>query len=150
MELLVGIVVLLALVFCLTGELGAVITAFAWIVVLFSFALLGFFVYFLCSMLRGEKRTARFVRFGKSGRDGFERAVYEIGGEEFSSVFPAEPLFRPRLYRAEQSVPVRFSAKKGRLYDRWTCVTIWLGTAAFLTLSPLLLWGMLGLTRLLP
>lgn len=150
MELLVGIVVLLALVFCLTGELGAVVTAFAWIVILFSFALLGFFVYFLCLMLRGEKRTACFVRFEKSGRDGFERAVYEIGGEEFPAVFPAEPLFRPRLYRAGKPVSVRFSEKKGRLYDRWTCVTIWLGTAAFLTLSPLLLWGMLGLTRLLP
>lgn len=150
MELLVGIVVLLALVFCLTGELGAVVTAFAAIVILFSFVLLGFFVFFLCAMLRAEKQTARFVRFEKGGRDSFEHAVYEIGGEEFPAVFPAEPLFRSRLYRKERPVSVRLSRKKGRLYDRQTRVTIRIGTAAFLVLSPLLLWGMLDLTRLLP
>ncbi|MCM1463260.1 MAG: hypothetical protein NC084_11215 [Bacteroides sp.] len=148
MEIFVGIAVLLTLVFCLTGELGAALMVFAGIVILFLWLLLGFFLYFFFTMLRAGKRSARFARFERDERVGFERAVYEVEGEEIPAVFPAEPILRARLYRPERPSAIRLSAKKKRLYDRPTCATVCLGTAAFLILSPLTTWGMLLLLGL--
>lgn len=145
MEILAGIFVILVLIFCVTGELGAVFAAVLGLIVFFSFAVLGFFCFFFFGMLFAEKTTARFLRIEKSGRGGFERAVYEVNGGEFPDAFPAEPIFRDRLYRGDREIPIRFSVKRKTVYDRNTAVTICCGLAAFLPLSGWLAWSVLGM-----
>lgn len=135
MEIFVGIAVLLALIFCATGEPGAVVAAVVGLIVLFSLAMLGFFLFFLFAMLGAKKKSARFLRIEKSGRGGFERAVYEVDGAEYADAFPAEPILRSRIYRTDRTVALRFSEKKKTVYDRNTAVTVWCGLAAFLPLS---------------
>ena len=141
MEILVGIIVLLTLIFCVTGEVGAVISAILALIVLFSLAVLGFFLIALCHMLHAEKKSARFLRIERSGHGGFERAVYEVDGGEYPDAFPAEPVFRDRLYRMDRAVKLRFSEKRKTVYDRNTVVTVWCGLAAFLPLSVWLMYA---------
>lgn len=141
MEILVGIIVLLALIFCVTGEIGSVVAAVLALIVLFSLAVLGFFLFFLCRVLSAEKKSARFLRIERSGRGGFERAVYEVDGGEYPDAFPAEPIFRGRLYRTDRAVKLRFSEKRKTVYDRNTVVTVWCGLAAFLPLSVWLVYA---------
>ncbi len=143
MEILVGLIVLLALIFCVTGEIGAVVSAVLALIVLFSLAVLGFFLIALCQMLRAEKKSARFLRIERGGRGGFERAVYEVDGGEVPDAFPAEPVFRGRLYRTDRAVKLRFSEKRKTVFDRNTVVTIWCGLAAFLPLSVWLVYAAL-------
>lgn len=135
MEILVGIIVLLTLIFCVTGEVGAVISAVLALIVLFSFAVLVFFLIALFHMLCAEKKSARFLRIERGGRGGFERAVYEVDGGEVPDAFPAEPIFRGRLYRTDRAVKLRYSEKRKMVYDRNTVVTVWCGLAAFLPFS---------------
>lgn len=141
MEILVGLVVLLVLIFCVTGEIGAVVSAVLALIVLFSLAVLGFFLIALFHMLRAEKKSARFLRIERGGRGGFERAVYEVDGGEVPDAFPAEPIFRKRLYRPDRAVKLRFSEKRKAVFDRNTVVTIWCGLAAFLPLSVWLVYA---------
>lgn len=141
MEILMGIAVLLALIFCVTGEVGAVAAAVLGLIVLFSLAVLGFFLTALFRMLRAEKKCARFVRIERGGRGGFERAVYEVNGGEVPDAFPAEPILRGRLYRSDRKTVLRFSEKRKTVYDRNTAVTIGCGLAAFLPLSGWLVYA---------
>lgn len=145
MEILVGLIVLLALIFCVTGEVGAVVSAVLALIVLFSLAVLGFFLIVLVQMLRAEKKSARFLRIERGGRAGFERAVYEVDGGEVPDAFPAEPVFRDRLYRTDRAVKLRFSEKRKTVYDRNTIVTVWCGLAAFLPLSVWLVYAVVGM-----
>lgn len=145
MEILVGLIVLLALIFCVTGEVGAVVSAVLALIVLFSLAVLGFFLIALVHMLRAEKKSARFLRIERGGRVGFERAVYEVDGGEVPDAFPAEPVFRDRLYRTDRAVKLRFSEKRKTVYDRNTVVTVWCGLVAFLPLSVWLVYAVVGM-----
>lgn len=145
MEILVGLIVLLALIFCVTGEVGAVFSVVLALIVLFSLAVLSFFLTAFFHMLRAEKKSARFLRIERGGRVGFERAVYEVDGGEVPDAFPAEPIFRGRLYRTDRAVTLRFSEKRKTVYDRNTAVTVWCGLAAFLPLSVWLVCAAVGM-----
>ncbi len=131
MELLAGIAVLLALVFCLTGQWSAVVIAAAGIAVLFVFLLFGFFLFFLFRVARFEKRTGQFLRIEKNEKKKFETAVYQVDDAEYTDIFPAEPIFRKYLYR--ENVPVKLRLRKARqeVCDRNTLITVLAGTAGF-------------------
>lgn len=138
MELFAGIAVILVLLLCLTGDWETVTAAVAVIAALFVLAILGFFIFFLIRMSGAEKITGRFLRIEKSGKMQFDTAIYEADGEEYADVFPAEAVFRKRIYREGLPVKLLLHKKRREVYDKNTRVTIYAGTAAFAAASALI------------
>lgn len=89
-----------------------------------------FFVITGVSLLFYRRASGVLVRFDDSKK--WDRAVYLAEGEEYTCLFPAETVFRKRIYREQETTAKTFllisgSGKRKTAYDRHSLFIIAIG-----------------------
>lgn len=84
--------------------------------------------------LTAEKTTARFSKIDMDSSNSFRCAYYKIGETQYQNIFPAEVLFKDKIYNPEKDVALRLSKKINRVFDKNAFVTCIVGSIAFLAI----------------
>jgi len=135
MEFLMVLIIVIILCLILNVSLNYILTGILILVgvgaVLFAVSFLYCFVILLCS----KKKEARFVRIGPAKGDRFQVAFYLVEGAECPCMFPREAILTDKLYRTDKPCHVMWHPEKGKVFDRYACVTCVLGLAVSVALS---------------
>lgn len=135
MELLMVLFIVIVLCLILNISLHYIMTGILILVgvgaVLFAVSFLYCFVMLLCS----KKKEARFVRIGPAKGERFQVAFYLVEGAECPCMFPREAILANKLYRTDKPCRVMWHRRKGKVFDRYACVTCVLGLAVSVALS---------------
>ncbi len=127
MDILVGAVIIIVLLFCLGASvwdvmalgvlcLGGVLTAMA------------LFFLFCAAVLFTTKRVkAEYLYIDKEKR-GFPKAYYGVGDEVYPNVFPCEMVMRERIYKTGKPVFVRLQAGWHVVFDTNAIAAVVVGT----------------------
>lgn len=161
MEIIIGAVVVLGLLFLLGIEIGTLISVVQIILSALTFLMLLFFLFCVVLLLRSQKREAQLIglvpkKKANDGNDGKDNsgngenpkerirfAHYLVDGEEYMNWFPAESIMTGRIY-ADKDCVVRMTKLGSRLlvFDRHSVVIVVTGTIlmSFCTAGFILYW----------
>lgn len=135
MEFLMVLIIVIVLCLILNISLNYIVTGILILAgvgaVFFAVSFLYCFVMLLCS----KKKVARFVRIGPAKGERFQVAFYLVEGVECPCMFPREAVLTDKLYRTDRSCRVMWHPGKGKVFDRYACVTCVLGLAVSVALS---------------
>lgn len=129
------LIILIVLCLILNVSLNYILTG---ILILVGIGAITFAVSFLCCflmLLRSKKKEARFIRIGPAKGDRFQVAFYLVEGTECPCMFPREAVLTDKLYRTDKPSRVMWHPRKGKVFDRYACVTCVLGLAVSVALS---------------
>lgn len=100
-----------------------------------------FFIVTLFSLPFFRRAKGTFLRFSDDLR--FDRAVYDVGGTEYTCIFPAETFGRRMIYKqTARTLLISRSQKRHYAYDRHSLLIIVIGSvtsAGFMFLLGLIL-----------
>ena len=137
-EIVIGLVVVIALLIALGVNTFFILEGVLVLLLLVLLATLLFFVYTAFSFIGSERIAARFDRIEKPEGKAFSSAVYISDGEELRNTFPNEAIFKKRLYDKSRVITL-IKTRKGKIYDRYSIVTVAaglvLGTASMVLLG---------------
>ena len=137
------IIALIAVILIVLGvSLTAIANISAWVILLLcSVATLGMSVFFLVyfvKLLKCAKAVGRYLRADnntKSRLGKYKSAVYEIGGNEYFGVFPADI----KAFYISDKEQTLYIDKKDRVYDRTIRITIIAGLISSVVMTAVLL-----------
>ena len=125
MEILISSVLIIAMLIVLGVSPYYILAGLLVIMLLILAATFLFFVYSALTLIRSHRVTGHFLRIDKPGK-GFPSAVYDTPEGELRNTFPCEMIFQKALYKPERVV-MMLVTRKGRVYDRYSIITIVLG-----------------------
>lgn len=135
MEFLMVLIIVIVLCLVLNISLNYIVTGILILAgvgaVFFAVSFLYCFVMLLCS----KKKVARFVRIGPAKGERFQVAFYLVEGAECPCMFPREAVLTDQLYRTDKTCRVMWHLRKGKIFDRYACVTCVMGLAVSMALS---------------
>lgn len=131
MVLIIAIVICLILNVSLYYILSGILILVGIITVLFSVSFLYCFIVLLCS----KCKEAEFVRIGPAKGERFQVAFYMVDGEAYPCMFPREAILEDKLYRKDRKYRVMWNSRKGKVFDRYACMTCVLGLLVSVALS---------------
>ncbi len=125
------------ILFCiLTGHQGYLLYTAAGVLLAASSFLVIMFTYCLVRLILAERKEARFTRVDTPTPTSTHKvAFYQIGDTEYPCLFPEEGILRRRLYRTDRTYRVWLMQKRGRVFDRYSVITIIFGLIAGLTIG---------------
>ncbi|MBR4082998.1 MAG: hypothetical protein IKK33_01805 [Lachnospiraceae bacterium] len=129
--LIIAIVICLILNVSLYYILSGILILVGIITVLFSVSFLYCFIVLLCS----KCKEAEFVRIGPAKGERFQVAFYMVDGEAYPCMFPREAILEDKLYRKDRKYRVMWNSRKGKVFDRYACMTCVLGLLVSVALS---------------
>lgn len=118
MEILIGIIVIIALCLCLGVDISLIMGAVVALLSLTLGVITLFFVYCAVLLAGSKRHDAKFLRIGKNPAGKYDCAYYQIDGEEYPNYLPAEIVFRERFYPKNRSVKVWLCEKKHIVFDK--------------------------------
>jgi len=129
--LIIAIVICLILNVSLYYILSGILILVGIITVLFSVSFLYCFIVLLCS----KCKEAEFVRIAPAKGERFQVAFYMVDGEAYPCMFPREAILEDKLYRKDRKYRVMWNSRKGKVFDRYACMTCVLGLLVSVALS---------------
>ncbi len=148
MGIIIGLVLVVVILLLAGVSLSYIIIGIAGLVALAALFTLVFFAVCWAGLLCSVRKKAHFTRFERGNR--FEAAVYSIDGEEYCNVFPAEFVFREKLYKPEREIVVRVT-RLGRgkrcVFDRNAFITSIVGLPVSLLIFAAFGWLAFMLVR---
>ena len=128
MVYVIGIAVLIVLVCVLTDNLTVVLVGLAGLIVLMTLFILLFSIIGSAMLLTSHWREASFTRLDLPKETSrFKVAFYQINEGEIPNMFPEEGIMEQSLYKEGHSYKVLYNRKLGRVFDRFSILTILLG-----------------------
>lgn len=124
MEVLLGAVVIIFLLALVGVDIWYILIGVIALIALAALFTAWMFAVGVVMLLRAKRCEGEFLRFDEGKR--FEYAVYFIDGGEYGNIFPAEMVWRKRLYKTGVSVKLRLT-KKGSVFDRNALLTTVIG-----------------------
>lgn len=158
MEIIIGAVVVLGLLFLLGVELGTLISVVQMILSALTFLMLLFFLFCVVLLLRSKKREAQLVGLmprkkhtedkektenGEESKERIKFAHYIVDGEEHTNWFPAEAIMTGKIYADKQCfVRTARLGKRLLIFDRHSVVIVVTGTIlmSFCTAGFIVYW----------
>lgn len=135
MEFLVVLIIAIIICLILNVSMHYILTGILILVgigtVFFAVSFLYCFIVLLCS----KPKDAEFVRIGPAKGDKFQVAFYKVEGAEYPCMFPREAILEDKLYKEDKKYRVMWNQRKGKVFDRYACVTCVLGFAVSVLLS---------------
>ena len=132
LEILLTIVIIGALLLLVGVSPETIISLTAFILLgLVALAVIVFIVFFVftdVSLLFRKKVKGKFLYVDEEGR--YDRAVYQVGEQEYKCLFPAETYGRARIYKTDKEYMLLIprSDKKKNVYDRHSLFIIAIGS----------------------
>jgi len=137
-EILIGLVIVIALLLLLGVEASLIIMGVLALMGLVIAATLAFFIYTALTMIGSRRVKGNFKRFEKPEK-GFSRAVYMTDEGELKNSFPNEMILKKRLYVPEKTVSLLVT-HKGRAYDSYSRITVYVGLLLGTASVAMLVW----------
>lgn len=130
MEFIIGYVLIAVIMLCMGFSLMN-IGVFTLLLIGVFIVLIGvFFSVCLVFLAMSRRRKAVFVSFDEERR--FPVAVYNIGGEEVSNLFPCEMIMRGKLYIPGKEISILYCKPRRAAIDKNALITIIAGSAVFI------------------
>lgn len=132
LEILLTIVIIVALLLLVGVPLESIIMLTVMILLgLVALSVIVFIVFFVftdVSLLFRKKVKGKFLFVNEEGR--YDRAVYDVNGQKYTCLFPAETFGRERIYKkdAEYTLLIPRTEKKLSAYDRHSLFIIVIGS----------------------
>lgn len=144
MEFLMVLIIVIILCLILNVSLNYILTGILILIgvgaVLFAVS----FLYCFVVLLRSKRIEAEFVRIGPAKGDRFQVAFYRVEGEEYPCMFPRETILVDKLYRKDKPCRVMWNSRKGKVFDRYACITCVLGLVVSVVLSVGIVFVLIG------
>ena len=126
MEAAIVLVIIIILLWALDVSFYYIAEGLFILMMLLLGATLVFFAVTALSLIGSKKKRASFDRTDKPEGKSFPSAVYISEGEEYRNSFPNEFVLKKLLYKEGRDVYIRVT-KRGRVYDLYSRLTIYLG-----------------------
>ncbi|HAG13615.1 MAG TPA: hypothetical protein DCG49_07105 [Ruminococcus sp.] len=145
LEIVLSIVIILALLLLIGIPLETILSILAIVLVgliaLTAILFIAFFLFTDISLLFRKKVSGIFRYVDEEGR--YDRAVYEVDGNKYTCLFPAETLGRSRIYKENTSYMLLISKneKNTNAYDRHSLFIIAIGSVVSVCFAVLLFFG---------
>lgn len=145
MEILIGAVMIVIILLLFGVDMWYFLVGGCILVALAAVFTTVFFAVCMVMLLRSEKCTGAFLKFGEGKR--FEAAVYQIDDRECRCIFPAEMVLRDKIYKPGIPVKLRLT-RAGRVFDRNATLTTAIGLPMSLVIADVFVGGALMLLGL--
>ncbi len=126
MDILVGAVMIIVLLFCLGASVWDIMTVGVLCLGAVLAALAVFFLVCAAVLATTRRVRAEFLYIDK-GERGFPKAYYGVGEETYPNVFPCEMVMRDRIYKKGRPVFVRLQAGHRVVFDANAMAVVVLG-----------------------
>lgn len=135
MEFLMVLIIVIILCLILNVSLNYILTGILILVGIGTVTFAVSFLYCFIVLLKSKRKEAEFVRIGPAKGDRFQVAFYMVEGEEYPCMFPREAILEDKLYRKDKPCRVMWNPRKGKVFDRYACITCVLGLMVSVALS---------------
>lgn len=135
MEILMVLVVVMVLCLILNISLNYILLSILTVICIGALFFAISFLYCLVVMLSSKRKEAEFVRIGPAKGERFQVAFYRVEGAEYPCMFPGEAILTDKLYRTDKPCRVMWHPRKGKVFDRYACITCVLGLVVSVALS---------------
>lgn len=144
MEILIVFIVVIVICLILNISIHYIVTGILILAGVATFSFAVSFLYCFVILLRSKKKETEFVRIGPTKGDRFQVAFYMVDGVECPCMFPREGILEDKLYRKDRKYRVMWNQRKGKVFDRYACVTCVLGLFVSVLLSVVIVVVVLG------